>query len=204
VRRVAPTLFASIDRAVALCARTLDFTREGPASLDLSRVDLHELAAEVGEECLAAQARADVEEPRHWDNRIPPNTVVEGDRAQLHRVFLNLGGNAFQAGAGTVHIAGRPRDGLLEIEVEDNGPGLSPRARERLFQPFSGSVRSGGTGLGLAIAKELLRAHGGDIVLAGSDARGTRFRITLPLRQPDRRAANRPGASPSAADSDAA
>jgi signal transduction histidine kinase len=57
---------------------------------------------------------------------------------------------------------------------------LPPKARDNLFQPFTGSARLGGTGLGLAIARELMRAHGGDIVLVDSTAKGTIFRLTLP------------------------
>jgi signal transduction histidine kinase len=177
VRRVGPNLFAAIDRAVALCARMLDFTREGPASLDLSRVDLAELVEAVGAEFLAEEREA-----RSWETRVPAGLTVEADRDQLHRAFQNVGRNAYQAGATAVSVSAERRNGHLEVLVEDNGPGLSPRARERLFQPFA-STRSGGTGLGLAIAKELLRAHGGDVKLAGSDAHGTRFRLTLPLRQ---------------------
>ena len=66
------------------------------------------------------------------------------------------------------------------IEVADNGPGLPPRARERLFQPFSGSARPGGSGLGLAIARELMRAHGGDIRLLRSTGEGSAFELELP------------------------
>ncbi len=178
VRRVVPTLFNAIDRAVELCGRTLDFTREGPASLDLSQVDLKALLDEVG-----ADLTAENREDRQWDNCVAPGTLLEADRSQLFRVFENLARNAYQAGAGLVSLAAQRQDGRLEIELTDNGPGLSPRARERLFQPFAASTRSGGSGLGLAIAKELLRAHGGDIRLTGSDAEGTRFRLSLPLRQ---------------------
>ncbi len=182
VKRVAPSLFAAIDRAVALCTRTLDFTREGPASLDLSQVEMRDLLDGVGAACVAEDR-----DHRTLDNRVPAGLTVEADRDQLYRAFENLARNAFQAGAGTVTVAARRLDGGLEIEVADNGPGLSPRARERLFQPFASSTRKDGSGLGLAIAKELLRAHGGDVQLAGSDAQGTRFRILLPLRQPKSR-----------------
>jgi signal transduction histidine kinase len=179
VKRVAPSLFAAIDRAVALCGRTLDFTREGPASLDLTQVEVHELLSGVGEDCVAGDREA-----RSWENRVPPGLSVEADRDQLYRAFENIGRNAFQAGASAVVVEARALEGRLEIEVCDNGPGLNPRAREMLFRPFAGSTRQEGTGLGLAIAKELLRAHGGDVQLAGSDAQGTRFRVLLPLRQP--------------------
>jgi signal transduction histidine kinase len=162
VRRVTPTLMSAIDRAVDLCAETLRFTREGPAALEISRFELAELVEEVG--------RA-------------PGVEIEGDRQQLFRVFANLGQNAIEAGATKVEITARPENGAMVVEVADNGPGLAPRARERLFQPFAGSARPGGTGLGLAIARDLLHAHGGEINLASSTGEGTRFRMTLPLAQ---------------------
>ncbi|MBM3559645.1 MAG: ATP-binding protein, partial [Alphaproteobacteria bacterium] len=62
----------------------------------------------------------------------------------------------------------------------DDGPGLLVLARERLFEPFTGSARRGGTGLGLVIARDVLRAHGGDVALLASDDAGTIFRLTLP------------------------
>jgi signal transduction histidine kinase len=55
--------------------------------------------------------------------------------------------------------------------------------RERLFQPFAGTTRSGGSGLGLAISRELIQAHGGDLVLVSTGESGTRFRLTVPARQ---------------------
>lgn len=66
------------------------------------------------------------------------------------------------------------------IDIGDDGPGLPPKALANLFQPFAGSARPGGTGLGLAIAREVMRAHGGDIVLSESTAHGTLFRLSLP------------------------
>jgi signal transduction histidine kinase len=72
---------------------------------------------------------------------------------------------------------------MIAIEIADNGPGIPEKVRARLFQPFAGTARPGGTGLGLAIARDLARAHGGDIELISSDANGTRLRITIPDRE---------------------
>ncbi len=68
----------------------------------------------------------------------------------------------------------------LSVEIADDGPGLSERARTHLFQPFEASSKPGGTGLGLAIARDLARAHGGRLELVESDARGTRFSLRFP------------------------
>jgi signal transduction histidine kinase len=176
VRRVAPTLLAAIDRAVALCTRTLDFTRDAPPPLVRERFVVAALVDDV------AQAVAD---PTHrvdarLRNEVPPDLAVEADRDELYRVLFNVCRNAFESGAQHVTVNGHLDDAEVAIEIADDGPGLPPKARDNLFQPFTGSARLGGTGLGLAIARELMRAHGGDITLINSTAKGTTFRLGLP------------------------
>jgi signal transduction histidine kinase len=176
VRRVAPTLLAAIDRAVALCTRTLDFTRDTPPPLVRERFAVAALVDDV------AQAVAD---PTHRPdsrlrNDVPPDLAVEADRDELYRVLFNVCRNAFEAGAQHVTVVGHQAEAEVTIEIADDGPGLPPKARDNLFQPFTGSARLGGTGLGLAIARELMRAHGGDITLVESTAKGTIFRLALP------------------------
>jgi signal transduction histidine kinase len=75
------------------------------------------------------------------------------------------------------------RGETVTIDIADTGPGIAKSVRDRLFQPFAGSTRPGGSGLGLAISRELLHAHGGDIVLLSTDSSGTRFRLIIPDRQ---------------------
>jgi len=69
--------------------------------------------------------------------------------------------------------------GFAEITVDDDGPGIAPEARDEAFRPFASS-RAGGTGLGLAIARDIARAHGGDILLEDSPLGGLRARVLLP------------------------
>ena len=69
---------------------------------------------------------------------------------------------------------------MIAVEIADDGPGLPPKARDNLFRPFFGSARPGGSGLGLAIARELMRAHGGELALVSTTGTGTVFRLTLP------------------------
>ena len=78
--------------------------------------------------------------------------------------------------------------GASEIRVRDTGPGLPQKARDNLFQPFRGSVRQGGSGLGLVIAADLVRGHGGTLVLEETGPRGSTFRISLPGPRQQRRA----------------
>lgn len=97
-------------------------------------------------------------------------------------MLLNLGRNAVDAmnGGGRLAVAATGADHVTRVTVRDNGPGLPAKAREHLFEAFAGGARPGGTGLGLAIARELVNAHGGDLVLIATGAEGTTFAFTLP------------------------
>lgn len=176
VRRITPRLLGAVDRAVDLTTNTLRFTTEGPIDLHITRFDLRALAEEAG-----AVLPASVEGKAQWNNRIEEGLELEADRDQLFRVLVNLGQNAVQAGASSIEVAARRSDGMVAITIRDNGPGLPPRARENLFEPFAGSARPGGSGLGLAISRELMRAHGGDIRLVRSTGEGTEFELDLPI-----------------------
>ena len=174
VRRVAPRLLDAIDRAVVLCTKTLDFSREGTPPLARSRFLLAPLIDEI------APGLAISEEDLVIEDAIPPDLAIQADRDQLYRVFMNLARNAVEAGAHRLHFSAARDGGTLIIEVADDGPGLPPKARENLFRPFYGSARPGGSGLGLSIARELIRAHGGELTLASSTGAGTVFRLALP------------------------
>ncbi|MCC7427566.1 MAG: HAMP domain-containing histidine kinase [Alphaproteobacteria bacterium] len=176
VRQSAPRLLDAIDRAVRLCTATLDYAREGPPPLVLDRFGLRPLLAE------AAEAAAAGAGPRagSFTNKVDEALIVAADREQLFRVFVNLVRNAWEAGARDVAVAAAPAGEMLEITLADDGPGLPERVRANLFRPFTASGH-GSTGLGLAIARDLMRAHGGDIELAATGASGTRFRLSLPL-----------------------
>jgi len=113
-------------------------------------------------------------------NDVTDEIELNADRDQLFRILTNLLRNATQAGAETITVSAKSNGRWVEIDVADDGPGLPPRAREKLFRPFEGSARAGGAGLGLAIARELVRGHGGDLTLVDTDKDGTRFRIALP------------------------
>lgn len=175
VRRVTPTLFSAIDRAVGLCSDTLDYVRHGETAQKRDRVALGPLVEDVAQGIAAIDG---IE--TKIQNQIENGLELTGDRDQLFRVFSNLTRNAAEAGADHVCVSAEPSDDIVEIAIRDDGPGLPPRAREKLFRPFEGSVRAGGTGLGLAIARELARNHGGDLSLVVSGENGTEFRLTLP------------------------
>ena len=174
VRRVAPRLLDAIDRAVALCTHTLDFSREGAPPLAPSRFSIASLIEEIGPGLGLSADDLTI------DCAIQPELTVEADRDQLYRVLLNLARNAVEAGAHRMRCTAVRENGIVAIEITDDGPGLPPKARDNLFRPFFGSARPGGSGLGLAIARELMRAHGGELTLVSSTGIGTVFRLTLP------------------------
>ncbi|HEY1799057.1 MAG TPA: HAMP domain-containing sensor histidine kinase [Stellaceae bacterium] len=174
VRRAYPRLLEAIDRAVALCTQTLDFSREGAPPFSPSDFPLQPLIDEI------PQALGLGDDELTVELTVPAKLRVRADRDQLYRVLLNLTRNAVEAGAHRLMFRAKRERGTVEIEVEDNGPGLPPRAQENLFRPFFGSARPGGSGLGLAIARELMRGQGGEIALVETTGAGTTFRLTLP------------------------
>jgi signal transduction histidine kinase len=110
--------------------------------------------------------------------------TVEIDVTQLKQALMNLLVNARQVlrSGGTVVLRSRAgAGGEAVIEVEDDGPGIAPEDREKIFQVFY-SNRGGGTGLGLPIARQIVERHGGTLEAAAGEERGTVFRIRVPRR----------------------
>jgi two-component system, OmpR family, osmolarity sensor histidine kinase EnvZ len=97
----------------------------------------------------------------------------------VRRAITNLVDNA-RRHARHVALAAAPQGRAVTVTVDDDGPGISPERRESVFRPFESS-EAGGTGLGLTIARDIVRAHGGEIVLEESPLGGLRARIRLPV-----------------------
>ena len=189
VKHVAPRLVAALDRAVALATNTLRYGKAEEPSPKRRRILLAPLIEEVAASALPDRTKL------KFQNLVPPDLEVDVDPDQLFRLLLNLVKNAGEAldflpederpQGKHLAVEARRKGDSVAIIVRDNGPGIAQHLRERLFLPFAGSAHSGGTGLGLAIARELARAHGGDITLLESDEGGTRFRVVIPDRKDD-------------------
>jgi signal transduction histidine kinase len=188
VSRTLPKLIASLDRAINLCQRTLDYGRAEETAPELRQVRLRALLDECAE-ALGLDVGVD-SNPGSGAVRcrvdIPERYTVQADRDQLYRIFANLMRNATEAivasgGLGEINIGVGETGGQQEIRVCDTGPGMPARALENLFKPFRGGMRRGGAGLGLAIAEELVRAHGGELELIASTTEGTEFAVRLPM-----------------------
>ena len=174
VQRATRTFIPAVERAAQLVTRTVDFAREGPPPITRTAVALHEVAEE------AISVVRPLDPDVRFANAIPKELVLPLDRAQIYRVLVNLMKNAAEAGAKTIRLYTDRENAVTQLRVADNGPGLPLRVQDNLFKPFTSSGRYGGTGLGLAIARDLVRAHGGDLVLEQTGPRGTVFCMDLP------------------------
>jgi nitrogen fixation/metabolism regulation signal transduction histidine kinase len=122
-----------------------------------------------------------------------PCPPLNADRDQLVQLFSNLIQNAQYAAESRQARDGRPAQvtvdvraasaDKLRIVVSDNGPGLAPEMRARLFEPYA-TNKPGGTGLGLAIAQRIVLEHGGEIAYSDSPGGGATFSVELPVSGP--------------------
>ncbi len=134
-----------------------------------------DLAAMLGEVAAAANrggARVEV--------ATPPALVLKLRADAVRRALTNLVDNA-RRHAGKIVLSAQPSGArLVQVTIDDDGPGIPPERREGVFRAFATSAE-GGTGLGLTIARDIVRAHGGDILLEDSPLGGLRARLVLPV-----------------------
>jgi len=181
-----------LDRTAALVGDLRNFA--GPdgrrrADVDVCR-SLRSTLRLMGHGLAVANIQVEVELP----DVLP---AVEGEPRALNQVFLNLLKNAAEAlegRRGTIQVTARAEEGSVLVEILDDGPGISPEIRERLFEPFFTTREAGGgTGLGLSICRRIVREHGGDVEIGSGAAGGTRVSVRLPMRRRDESAAMREG-----------
>ena len=121
-------------------------------------------------------------------NDVPDDLVAHADPGRIRQVLSNLVDNAIKYGCdeGSMVLgATRRADGMMEMSVGDDGPGMAPEAQARLFERFfrvdkARSREQGGTGLGLSIVKHVVQAHGGEVRVRSAPEEGTTFFFTLP------------------------
>lgn len=183
VQRFAPKLIASLDRAINFCNDTLRFGRAEEAAPRRELLPLKPLAEEVGE-ALGLPREGGIDFVLDMDDTLR----IDADRDHLFRILANLVRNAIEAieGApavlrGEIRLRAWREGRRVFVEVQDNGPGVPAKARQHLFEAFTGSQRKGGTGLGLAIAAELVGVHGGHMRLLETE-KGATFQLEIPDR----------------------
>ncbi len=176
------------DRLSRLVTDILDLSRleSGQRPLRLARVELENLVREVVESLrpLAATRQVQVKVVAAKE------LVVEADSDLLRRLFVNLASNAlkFAPVAGHVTIGVEAQEDDWMAVVEDDGPGIPPEDLPHVFERFFRGSRPGdqeveGTGLGLAIARGIVELHGGRVWAESTPGRGSRFCVSLPMRQ---------------------
>jgi signal transduction histidine kinase len=179
-------MLLDLDELEAMVSATLAFGRDAKSTEPVSALDLAELLRTILDE--AADAWPEAVEKVRYDG--PPHLTVRMRTLALKRALANLVANAVNYGGGAVVRLIPPADGTLHgaltIEVEDDGPGIPPQELDRVFEPFhrlepSRNRETGGVGLGLPIARNIFRAHGGDVTLANRPTGGLRATVTLPV-----------------------
>jgi two-component system, LuxR family, sensor kinase FixL len=155
----------------------IDLSRVGRSGVEPIEVDLGRLVRAIAEDAGAANPAAEI--------RVGRLPVVTGDPTGFRQLFTNLLENALRHGGRpdlVVVVDGRDRpDGAVELSVRDNGKGVPPEHRERVFGVFErleGPSTGEGTGMGLAICRKIVEVLGGAIAIVGD--RGTDVRILLP------------------------
>jgi two-component system phosphate regulon sensor histidine kinase PhoR len=117
-----------------------------------------------------------------------PDLTAQADAERLQQVLANIVGNAIKYGRAEGQVAVSARNGegdMIEVCVQDDGPGIPPEALERVFERFyrvdkARSREQGGTGLGLSIVKHIVQSHGGKVWARSESGKGAAFYFTLP------------------------
>ncbi|RDJ25302.1 HAMP domain-containing protein [Bosea caraganae] len=154
--------------------------------LAFARGDAGEAPVETDIRALLEELKSDAERQNHQTHLKvvgDPLVVIRPDA--FRRLLTNLVSNAARYGD-SIAISATHDARYLIVMVDDDGPGIPPDQREDVFRPFfrldeARNVDSGGTGLGLAIARDIARAHGGDIILGDSPLGGLRATVRLPV-----------------------
>ena len=152
-------------------------SRLDASEADLGTLEPLDLVGLAAEEC----ARAGAELQAHGETS---GLVVHGVSKLLRRMLRNLLENAHRHAAGDVILSLRRHNNQAELRVSDNGPGVPPDLRERIFEPFyrlpGATERDGGVGLGLALVKAIVLRHGGAVFCEASASGGACFVVHLP------------------------
>jgi PAS domain S-box-containing protein len=178
-QEMARSIQAGIAEIEGIINSLLDFTRD--TRLERGAYELVQILAPVVESA-ASEGRARGVEVAY--GRVDPDAAALADGQRLRQVFANVLQNAVEAiephrEGGRVEVNLCAEGDRVTVEVTDNGVGIAPEHREKIFLPFF-TTKPSGTGLGMSIVKKIVDLHGGDITIDSTPGRGTRVRIALP------------------------
>ena len=173
------TIRNEVDRIENIVSEFLSLAKEDTLQLDPRPIDplLHECFRLVKKEAEQRKVKL-IQELRAGD------TTLMLDAHRWTRAVLNVMLNALEAcpEGGRVRVFSRVTDQSCEIEVRDDGPGMSPETLERAFDAYF-TTKDTGTGLGLSITRGIVEEHGGSITLTSTEGQGCQVLITMPLKQ---------------------
>jgi len=155
-----------------------------PSSPQLKIADLHETVDNALALSSPAAIKNKVKIERDYSPSLPE---ISFDPGQIQQVFLNIFLNAVQAmpEGGNLKVKTEFREDnwekQIKVEVEDNGPGVSPEVLKKIFKPFF-STKHKGTGLGLSVVHTIIEQHSGSIFARSEEGKGTVFTITLSVK----------------------
>jgi signal transduction histidine kinase len=182
VRRMVETIDRQSGRLTRLITQLLEVSRiqGGRLNLDRAPTDLAQLARHVVQEMETAAAS------HTFVLEIADPLVADLDPLRLEHVLINLLDNAvkYSARGSTVTVfAGKAEPGKAVLHITDEGPGIDPEHRERIFQRFfqTRTGHAGGIGLGLYVSRQIVELHGGTLELESPPQGGSRFVVTLPM-----------------------
>lgn len=175
-------MLGDLEEMQAMVTATLAFGRDARTSEPISPLDLAELLRTVLDE--VGDAHPDAANRLHYQG--PGHLTLRVRSLAIKRALTNLVANAVTYGGAARVTLARADDGPTVIEIEDDGPGIPPAELGRVFEPFhrleaSRNRETGGVGLGLPIARDIIRAHGGDVMLVNRPAGGIKAVVTLPV-----------------------
>ncbi len=190
VRATAASILDEVQRLARIVEGLFAISRldAGEAQAQWQPFDLAALATGTAEQmCLLAEDKGIA-----ITSNAPKKVIVNGDRARMKQVVVNLLDNAikYTPEGGSIRLSVIACDDKAVLEVEDSGIGIPADAQPHIFDRFFrvDAARSrdlGGAGLGLSIVKSICTAHGGRVNFQSIEGKGSRFKVELPLSQPD-------------------
>jgi len=176
------------DRATDIVTNLLNFSRTGSAT-EFSPVSVNRVLDDTLQLLEPQLRRSQIQVVREYGDGLPD---IHGNSVKLQQVFTNLILNARDSisnGDGRITLkTANGEDGLVVVEVGDNGVGIAPEHVAKIYDPFFTTKGvGGGTGLGLAVTYGIVQEHSGHISVASTPGQGSTFRITLPINDPHTR-----------------
>ena len=178
-KKVLKEMQHAIERADSIVLGLLDFG--APKKLTLEEVPMEDLIREAKVLTDHALTKHQVELNAVFPENVP---VLRVDRDKCVQVLVNLILNACHSieSHGEVRLVVRAEESVVELLIEDDGPGVPKEVLPRLFEPFFTTKNKEGTGLGLSVSRTIMRMHDGDLTAENRQEGGARFRMTWPLR----------------------